>query len=68
MAITSQASRYSRIGEVIIQNWKAGGLLKASTIKPILTTIEKSLIFRKLGGLDHSDLQRLTSALETIIG
>jgi mRNA interferase MazF len=39
MAITGRLSG-SRIGEVIVNDWKAAGLLKASTIKPILTTIE----------------------------
>ena len=49
MAITSQVSAYLRLGEVIVDNWKDAGLLKASTIKPILTTIEKSLVIRTLG-------------------
>ena len=41
MAITSQSSGHSRIGEVVIADWKGAGLIKASTIKPILTTLEK---------------------------
>ena len=49
MAITSQQSTYSRVGEVMVTDWKAAGLLKASTVKPILTTVERSLITRNLG-------------------
>lgn len=41
MAITSQLSGYPRIGEVLVADWKVAGLVKASVIKPILTTIEK---------------------------
>src|SRR5258706_8119051 len=48
MAITSQLSGYSRIGDVAVADWKAAGLLKASTIKPILTTVERSLVIKKL--------------------
>ena len=34
MAITGHLSPYSRIGEVVIVDWKEAGLIKASTIKP----------------------------------
>jgi len=67
MAITSQLG-YSRIGEVVVADWKAAGLLKASTIKPILTTIETSLIVRTLGKLNQQDLIGLKDALKAILG
>jgi len=44
MAITSHMSAYTRIGEVVISEWKEAGLLRASTIKPILATIDRSRI------------------------
>lgn len=68
MAITSQLSGYFRIGEVIVSDWKAAGLLKASTIKPILTTIQKSLIIRTLGQLRQKDLLALKATLNVIVG
>lgn len=68
MAITGRLSGSSRIGEVIVSDWKAAGLLKASTIKPILTTIEKPLIIRTLGQLGQPDLLRLKEALALILG
>ena len=55
MAITGQMSTYPRIGEVIVSEWKEAGLLKTSTIKPILATIEKTLIIRTLGQLKQRD-------------
>ena len=68
MAITGQFSGHFRIGEIIVSDWKAAGLLKASTIKPILTTVEKSLIIRTLGELSHQDNIALRDALKIILG
>ncbi|HEX3231434.1 MAG TPA: type II toxin-antitoxin system PemK/MazF family toxin [Pyrinomonadaceae bacterium] len=68
MAITSQLSRHSRLGEVVIANWKPAGLLKASTIKPILTTIDKKLLIRLLGKLASRDVTTLRDALRKIVG
>jgi mRNA interferase MazF len=68
MAVTSQLSSYSRLGEVVVGDWKTAGLLKASIIKPILTTIEKVLVIRTLGRLERGDLSGLRDALIRIIG
>lgn len=42
MAITGHLSGYARIGEVVISDWKEAGLLKTSTIKPIIATKESN--------------------------
>ncbi len=68
MAVTGQLSGYPRIGEVAISDWKAAGLVKPSTIKPILTTIEKSLAIRLLGKLGQRDLSALQDTLRLILG
>ena len=68
MALTGHLSGHPRIGEVVVSDWKAAGLLKASTIKPILTTIEKSLIIRTLGRLRPQDFIALREALKIILG
>ncbi|MGH9632733.1 MAG: type II toxin-antitoxin system PemK/MazF family toxin [Bryobacteraceae bacterium] len=54
MPITSQVRSSTGFGEVLVQDWKAAGLLKPSVIKPVITTIEQSLVLRKLGRLDES--------------
>ena len=41
---------------------------KASLIKPVLTTIEKRLILRKLGELQEPDRTALRQALTAILG
>ena len=68
MAVTSLLSGYPRIGEVVVTNWREAGLIKASTIKPILVTIEKTLIIRALGKLEQPDLLNLKDALRLILG
>jgi mRNA interferase MazF len=68
MAITGNVSHHSRLGEVIVADWKAAGLLKDSTVKPILTTIEKSLVIRTLGQLTARDATSLKDVLTHIIG
>ena len=68
MAITGHLSSPPRIGEVALVEWKKAGLLKASTIKPIVTTIEKSLVIRLLGRLELPETLALRKSLSTIFG
>ena len=41
MGITSQVSSSPKVGDIVITDWDSAGLLKASMIKPVITTIEK---------------------------
>ena len=69
MAVTSQLLRPAgAVGEVLITEWQKAGLPKASLIKPVLTTIEKRLILRKLGELQEPDRTALRHALAAILG
>jgi mRNA interferase MazF len=51
MSITSQVSSSPKVYDIAITDWDSAGLLKASMIKPVITTIEKQLILKKLGRL-----------------
>lgn len=68
MAVTSQVRPAAGVGEPALQHWKEAGLLKPSVLKPILATIEKGLVIRKLGKLDDQDRDALRRALKTILG
>jgi mRNA interferase MazF len=69
MAVTSQLLRPAgAVGEVLITGWQEAGLPKASLIKPVLTTIEKRLILRKLGELQEPDRTAQRQALTAILG
>ena len=67
MAVTSQMRRLGNTGEAEVKDWQEAGLLKPSLIKPILTTIEKNLVVKKLGNLSEKDRHALQEVLQTII-
>ena len=68
MAVTSQIKPASIIGEIIIQDWQPAGLLKPSAIKPVITTIEKSLVIKTMGHLEKNDQKSLQDSLNLILG
>jgi len=68
MAVTSQQPTTLSVGEVQVQDWQGAGLLKPSVLKPVLTTIDPTLILKKLGQLTPADQTLLRQALTQIIG
>jgi len=68
MAITSQIRPAPTVGEVAAVHWQTAGLLKPSVIKPLLTTIEASLVIRQLGKLHADDQASLRQVLAAILG
>ena len=68
LAVTSQIAAPSQMGTFLVQDWKAAGLLKPSVVKPIITTLQKTLVKKKLGRLVSQDLQSLQNALQSILG
>ena len=38
MAISSQLRPAASLGEVVVQDWQAAGLIKPSVVKPVITT------------------------------
>lgn len=67
MAITSQLRPAASLGEVVVQDWQAAGLIKPSVVKPVIATIEQRLVRKALGTLSSSDQQRLREAIKQII-
>ena len=68
LAVTSQITAPSQIGTFLVKDWKAAGLLKPSVVKPIITTLQKTLVKKKLGRLIGQDIERLQAALQSIFG
>lgn len=56
------------VGEAMIAKWNEAGLLKPSVFKPLLATIEKGLVLRKLGRLTEEDRRSLRGVLDEILG
>ena len=49
-----------------VNDWKSAGLLKPSAVKPVITTIERLLVARRLGRLredDQAALRKIPAAL-----
>lgn len=68
IAVTSQSRPATGIGEVTVAYWQAAGLLKPSAIKPVITTIERGLVVKRLGRLEDPDRDALRQALHAILG
>ena len=68
MAVTSQVRGPLKLGEFIIRDWQAAGLLKPSAVKAAITTVEASLVRRRLGHLSNYDLEQLKKMLQTLLG
>lgn len=68
IAVISQANPVTSFSEMTITEWKAANLLKPSIVKPVLTTISKELVIKKLGQLEEVDRQALQNLLQLILG
>lgn len=67
IAVTGQPGR-QYFGDCPIVDWQAAGLVKPSTAKGVLRTIERSLIHRCLGRLTPADCQHVEQSLRLIMG
>jgi len=68
MAITSQVKAVRAVGEFRVKNWRNAGLLKPSAVKAVITTIERTLVVKRLGRLNSDDQQSLHRSIAAIIG
>lgn len=68
LAITSQAHTTHDYATFCINDWKPAGLLKPSYAKPVLTTLEQSLVIRSMGHLSTTDQRALRQMLVQILG
>lgn len=67
MAVTSQIEKSSDVGSCIIKDWKEAKLLKPSAIKPALSSIEQTLVLKKLGALSLTDMNSLNAILKELL-
>ncbi len=67
MAVTSQIEKTYGTGECLIKNWKEASLLKPSSIKPAISTIEQTLVLKKLGRLSSEDLTSMDKSLKELL-
>lgn len=67
-AITSRVRNQPGFAEINLNDWAKAGLLKESAVKPVLFTIERSLVHKKLGRLSAHDRAGLKGMLKDILG
>jgi len=68
MAITSQIRPRPAFGEFLVADWKKAGLIAPSAVKPVVTTIEKRLVLKRLGQLQLADSRSLRTSLARVLG
>jgi len=68
MAITSQVRTPLGFGEAMVGDWQGAGLVKASVLKPVFTTIEQRLVLRVMGRLSAADIKTLHEVAADVIG
>lgn len=56
------------LGEALVADWQAAGLIKPSAIKLVITTIEQALVIRRLGQLTTEDQLALRNTVAKIVG
>ncbi len=66
MAVTSQPRPAGGVGEVHVKDWKGAGLIKPAVVKPVITTLEASLVLRRLGHLKEEDQKALRRAITAL--
>lgn len=67
MAVTSQI-RPANNFDIPVTDWQTAGLVKPSVAKPVIATIEKTLIIKRLGRLGEQDRKTLAESLKAILG
>ena len=67
MAVTSRLPSEAKVGDFMIEDWSAAGLLSPSAGKPVMTTIEQTLVLRTLGRFSQRDRDSLRSCLRTVL-
>ena len=68
MAITSQVRTPLGFGEAMVADWQATGLVKASVLKPVFTSIEQALVIRVMRTLAAADIKTLREVVGDGIG
>ncbi|MBN8280191.1 MAG: type II toxin-antitoxin system PemK/MazF family toxin [Gammaproteobacteria bacterium] len=68
MAITSRTDGPLRFGDVELAEWDAAGLRKPSRVKPVIATLQRDLVRRRLGHLGPEDRAAVRDSLSGILG
>jgi mRNA interferase MazF len=68
IAVTSKVEKNIDVGECFTADWQSAGLLKPSSVKPAISTIEQVLVLKKLGRLSVNDIPSINLMLKGLLG
>ena len=66
LAVTSNVDRIL-LGDTKVSQWKEAGLLYPSLVTGIIRTIKSNMIFRKIGEISKSDLDKVEENIKKIV-
>ena len=66
-AITSNTERLL-VGDSVVGDWRAAGLLFPSVVTGILRTIKQNMVTRKLGSLSQDDMENVQNEVKLSLG
>ena len=67
MAVTGRISNIIGKGECLLRDWQNAGLLKPSSVKPVISTIEQTMVLKKLGNLSEKDSYAVKDVLKELL-
>lgn len=65
--ITSKLDREKRLGDYKIEKWEESKLPKPSMIRMKFATIDKSIVVKKIGGLEELDISKFQEEIMKFI-
>ncbi len=66
--LTSNVTSPTRFGNVPIQQWQRAGLVKPSSFRGVITTVDELDVVRPMGVLDGGDFDNLIASIREILG
>ena len=66
--ITSNLAPPSRPGDVTLEDWAQAGLLKPSSVRGLITTIDRNEVIRTLGALTERDFINVVWGIGVMLG
>jgi mRNA interferase MazF len=67
LAVTSHIRDPLTYGEALIVDWKQAGLIKPSLFKPLIATVDQSIVLKKMGFLGAADQLKLKGLLQSVL-
>ncbi len=65
--LTSKINVSSKVGDYKLKHWQSSNLPKPSMVRMKFATIDKDFILKKIGGIERSDIAKITSEMRDFL-